>query len=242
MIETTKGIFLHHLNYSDSAKIARVYTEKFGMQSYMVNHTKSKKTGIKSNLFQPLFLLDLEVYHKTGRNIQRLKSARILTPFEDIPFNIKKSTQAIFISEVLMKCLKEEEANPKLFNFIYHAVCLLDLKDEGISNFSVSFLLRLSRYLGIFPKEPDSMKGYKYFDLNSASFKAKEPMHDMFMDAETTKKFIELFQYELSEIEKLKLSTNHRNILLLKLLYYYRIHLETSGEYKSLGILQEVFR
>ncbi len=239
MLDKTRGIFLHYINYSDTGIIARIYTEKFGQQSYMVNGVRSKRSGLKINLFQPLFLLDLEVYHKTGRNLQRLKNARIAVPFDHIPFDIKRSSQAIFVAEVLMKCLKEEEANPELFDFLFHAACLLDLKDEGNANFLVAFLFKLTRYLGVAPQLPAS-GGYKYFDLVSASFKQNEPVHNQFMDVGTTLKFAELFQYELSEVEKLPFRNTHRTALLSALLEYYRIHLDLVGEIRSLAVLKEV--
>ncbi|MFV0551363.1 MAG: DNA repair protein RecO [Anaerorhabdus sp.] len=56
MLEKTRGIFLHYINYSDNSVIARVYTERFGQQSYIVNGVRSKKSGTRINIFQPLFL------------------------------------------------------------------------------------------------------------------------------------------------------------------------------------------
>ncbi|MCW0484871.1 DNA repair protein RecO [Gaoshiqia sediminis] len=239
MIEKTKGIFLHYIHYSDSAIIARVYTEKFGQQSYLVNGARSKKSALRINLFQPLFLLDLEVYHKTGRNLQRMKSARLEVPFDHLPFDILKSSQAMFIAEVLMKCLKEEETNPELFEFLFHAACLLDLNQEGTANFLIAFLFKLTRYLGVAPQSPEP-GGSRYFDLVSSSFRQHEPPHNQFMDVETTQKFEELFQCDLSEIGKLTFRNRHRTVLLSKLLEYYKIHLDLTGEIKSLAVLKEV--
>ncbi len=240
MLETTRGIFLHYLNYSDTSLIAKIYTEKYGIQSYMVNRPKSKKSGIKMNLLQPLFLLDLEAYHKEGKNIQRLKDVKVSVPFENLPYDIKRSSQAFFITDLLQHCLREEEPNPDLFNFIYHASSLLDIKNEGIANFTISFMFKLCRYLGIAPKKPES-ENFRFFDLISASFKWDEPSHNQFMKVETTRNFFDFFQYELTEIEKLDFTNTQRNDLLNKILEYYRIHLEISGELKSLIVLKEVF-
>ena len=239
MLEKTRGIFLHYINYSDSSIIARIYTEKFGQQSYLVNGIHSRRGGLKINLFQPLFLLELEVYYKPGRTLQRIKSFRMAIPFEQIPFDVKRSSQAIFLSEVLMKCLKEEESNPGLFEFLFHSACLLDLKDQGNSNFLIAFLFRLTQYLGIFPRPPED-GGERFFDLVSASFMQDEPFHHQFMNAEATAKFTELFRYDLSEIEKLSFQNRHRTVLLSKLLEYYKIHLDLSGEMKSLAVLKEI--
>ena len=239
MLESTKGIFLHHIPYSDTSVIATIYTEKFGQQSYLVNGIRSKKSGSRINLFQALYLLDLEVYYKQGRNLQRIKDVRLAVPFMHIPFDVKRSSQALFISEILMKCLKEEEANPELFSFLFHAICLLDLKDEGIANFLIVFLFKLTRYLGVFPQMPGS-GCYRFFDLGSSSFRHDEPAHHAFMNAEITQKFAELFRTDLSELEKLSFRNDHRAVLTAKLLEYYKIHLDMTGEIRSLAVLKEV--
>ena len=239
MQEKTRGIFLHHINYSETSIIARIYTEKFGQQSYIVNGVRGKKSAMKINFFQPFFLLDMEVYYRPGRDLQRLKDARIAVPFEQIPFNIHKSSQAIFLSEVLLKCLKEEEPNRELFDFLFHAICLLDMKQKGDANFHLVFLFHLTRYLGVFPRLPQIIQS-RFFDLVSASFSASEPLHNQFMDSETTLKFKELFQSDLGKIEMLSYSNRQRTVLLAHLLEYYKIHLDLVGEIKSLAVLKEV--
>ena len=239
MLEKTRGIFLHHINYSESSIIARIYTEKFGRQSYIISGARGKKSSLKVNLFQPLFLLDLEVYYRPGRELQRLREAKVSIPFEQIPYDIRKSSQAIFLAEIMMRCLKEEEPNPELFNFIYHAACLLDVKEDGISNFHLVFLLKLTRFLGVYPQFTNEIN-LKYFDLLSASFKHSEPVHQQFMNVDITKTFRELFFVDIVENEKIILTGDQRTVLLSKLLEFYKIHLDLKEEIKSLAVLKEV--
>ena len=235
----TRGIFLHHINYSETSIIARIYTEKFGRQSYIVNGVRQKKSSVKMNFFQPFSLLDMEVYYRPGRDLQRLNDARIAVPFEEIPFDIKKSSQVIFLAEVLLKCLREEEPHAELFDFLFYSICLLDKKKEGSANFHLAFLFRLTYYLGVFPQLPENLQS-AYFDLEAASFCSSEPLHKQFMDQETTLKFRELFQTELHQIEMLSYNNRLRTVLLTRLLDYYKLHLDLVGEIKSLDILKEV--
>ena len=235
----TRGIFLHHINYSETSIIARIYTEKFGRQSYIVNGVRGKKSSMKMSFFQPFSLLDMEVYQRPGRDLQRLKDARIAMPFEQIPFDIAKSSQAIFLSEVLLKCLREEEPNEELFDFLFQSICLLDRKKDGIANFHLSFLFQLTGYFGVFPQTPDQWHA-RFFDLTAASFCVDEPFHAHFMDIETSSKFMELYVTGLDQIEKLSYNNRWRTVLLSRLLEYYKIHLDLVGELKSLTILKEV--
>ena len=235
----TRGIFLHHINYSETSIIARIYTEKFGRQSYIVNGVRGKKSSMKMSFFQPFSLLDMEVYQRPGHDLQRLKDARVAMPFEQIPFDIAKSSQAIFLSEVLLKCLREEEPNDELFDFLFQSICLLDRKRDGIANFHLSFLFQLTDYFGVFPQTPDQLNA-RFFDLAAASFCADEPFHTQFMDIETSSKFMELYGTGLDQIEKLSYNNRWRTVLLSRLLEYYKIHLDLVGELKSLTILKEV--
>ena len=239
MLEKTRGIFLHYINYSETSIIARIYTEKFGRQSYIVNGVRGKKSSMKVNFFQPFFLLDMEIYYRPGHDLQRLKDARLVVPFEQIPFDINKSSQAIFLSEILLRCLKEEEPNPELFDFLFQAACLLDMKKEGIANFHLAFLFHLTRFLGVFPQLPTNFQN-RFFDLITASFSDSEPLHNHFMNVEITAKFAELFQLDLGKIELFSYNNRQRTVLLSQLLEYYNIHLDLVGEVKSLAVLKEV--
>jgi len=241
MIEKTKGIFLRSFKYSDSSVIAHIYTEKFGRQSFIIRGIHSKKSNTKINLFQPLSILDLIVYEKEDRNLQHLKSAGLSVSYGQIPYDIKRNSQVLFITEILMKCLKEEESNPPLFEFLVHSAITLDEKEEGISNFSVVFLFQLTRFLGIFPNNPLKNKSL-FFDMESSSFCNVRPFHHYYMEGEITSGFCELFQFEFRDMEKLNFSNSIRDLLLSKLLIYYKIHLGLTGEIKSLGVLKEIMR
>lgn len=241
MIEKTRGIFLHAVKYSENSLIASIYTEAYGRQSYLINGVRSKNSAVKAAIFQPLYLLDLEVYYKTGREIHRIKNARIAFPYSTIPFDIRKSTQVLFLAEVLYKCLREEEPNIELFDFIYHALTLLDLTEAGISNFHIWFLFKLTRFLGINPSS-DNAQISNFFDLQTARFVHHEPLHSQFTDKHLTVLFSKLFDIDSSTIEKLNYTQHERKLVLEKLLEFYKIHFGNLGEFRSLEVLKEVLR
>ncbi len=56
MLTTTRGIVLHHFKYSEKSIIAKIYTEKFGLQSYIINGVRSAKSKNKAVYLQPLSL------------------------------------------------------------------------------------------------------------------------------------------------------------------------------------------
>jgi DNA repair protein RecO (recombination protein O) len=239
VLEKTRGIFLHSVKYSETSIIAVIYTESFGRQSFMVNGARSKKSSVKSVIFQPLYLLDLEMYYKAGRDIHRLKDVRISNPFSTIPFDIRKSSQVIFLAEILYKCLKEEEPNPGLFGFIYNSLSFLDLSDSGISNFHLWFLFKLTQFLGIYPNHDNALIS-NFFDLQKAQFVSHEPQHNQFTDKQVTLLFSKLFETDHASLKDLGYTQNDRRRILEKLLEFYHIHFDNMGEIRSLSILKEV--
>jgi DNA repair protein RecO (recombination protein O) len=241
VLEKTRGIFLHAVKYSENSLIAAIYTEAYGRQSFIINGMHSKNSSVKASVFQPLYLLDLEMYYKAGRDIQRLKNARISNPYSSIQFDIRKSSQVFFLAEILYKCLREEEPSPELFGFISHSLSFLDLIETGVNDFHIWFLFKLTRFLGINPSNENSQIS-NFFDMQSAAFVSHEPLHNQFTDKHSTLLFSRLFDVGFSSVETLGYTQNERKIVLEMLIEFYRIHYDNLGEIKSLSVLKEVLR
>jgi len=148
MLFKTEGVVLGFMKFRESSIITSIYTEQLGLQRYVVNGVRSKKSRINIALFQPLTLLNLVVYHKPDKDLHRISEIRCSHPFQRIPFEIKLITIALFISEVLIKSLKEDLKNPDLFRFLKKSIMVLDSKGEGQENFHLQFLLKFPKYLG----------------------------------------------------------------------------------------------
>lgn len=240
MLQKTKGIALHYIKYGDSSIIAHIYTDIFGRQAYIVNGVRSKKSKIRLSFFQPLSILELDVYYKPNREIQRIKDLRNYLPLQAIHNDMVKSSIAIFISEIIYKSLREIEPNKPLFDFLYHSIHLLDIKTDGIESYHLVFLLVLSKYLGISPQMADKDKPKQIDDGDSAELN-DNLQYSFLMSDEEVKGLNELYKYSFEGLEKIKISNSTRSSLLDKLVEYYQIHLEGIGSIKSLAVLKEVF-
>lgn len=116
MLHTTQGIVLSNIKYRETSIIAKIFTEAFGLQAYIIQGVRTKKP-IQHCLFQLLTLLDMVVYYRKHRGIQRMAEVQCCTSNINILANIKKATMAVFLAEFLAKVIREEEHNEKLFNF-----------------------------------------------------------------------------------------------------------------------------
>ena len=148
----TRSIVLNQLRYGDSSLIVDLYTENMGRQTVFVKGAFGKKSRMRSALFQPLHLLEIDLHHRANRQMQRISNPNICYPFQTIHFNPVKCCIAMFITEVLYKTLKEEEANSEMFDFLYYSIQTLDLNEHGTANFHLAFLVQFSRYLGFYLK------------------------------------------------------------------------------------------
>lgn len=240
MLYKTRGIVLNHIKYSETSIIVTIYTERFGRQAYIINGVRSKKAKIKANLFQALFLLDMEVYFKPKNELQRVKEIQNAFVFTSLPYDIKKSTLALFIAEILYKTIQEQEPNPELFEFLYNTIQLLELKETGLSNFHIYFLTHFTKYLGFFPSNNYSETNC-YFDLKAGRFMQIKPMHLFYLDKNLSSIFSQILRFSDRQHENLKIDYLDRIQLLEKLLEYYALHNEGISRIKSLEVLKEVF-
>jgi len=239
MLHNTPGIVLHHVKYSESSVIAKIYTELFGLQSYMIRGIRNKKSTIKSALLQHLTLVDLVVYHKTKSNIHNIKEIKIAYPFQSIPYNIHKSSIAVFLNEILYHVIKEEEANADLFKFLFNSIQILDLKETGYNTFHYLFLIQLSKYLGFYPKTNYSEINCN-FNLEEGKFTSSNGPLNLYIPPPLSLYLADMANYSFEDLNRLNIKASHKNQLLDILLNYYRMHLPIALNIKSHRVLQTV--
>lgn len=215
MLYKTKGVVFRFTKFRETSIIVTIFTELFGLQSYMVNSVRSAKGKIA--LFQPLTLLDMVVYHRENAHINRIKEVKCLHPYESLHRDIRKSAIALFLAEVLNKTVKEESHSAEIFQFISESLVQLDLMADQFENFHLVFLIHLSRLLG--------------FGIYGA-----EDLRPEFPGDEES---IGLLSKLLTE-EQVSINLNQRRNLLNGMLQFYRKHIETMGELKSVPVLREV--
>jgi DNA repair protein RecO (recombination protein O) len=240
MFHKTEGIVLHGLKYGDSGRIVTVYTEAFGRCSFILQGIHAKKSSSKANLLQPLFLLEIEIDHRQGRELQRAREIRTNHPYQTVPYDIVKASQAIFLAELLYKVLKEEEARPELYQFLSHSFQIFDLIQHGVANFHFAFLIQLTSYMGFAPNDNFSEE-LPFFDMASGLFVANRPPHIYFLEPQESRIFAEFISCSYEGIGNITLNSALRNQLLVKMIDYFSLHLGIRLQIKSLDVLRELF-
>ena len=236
MLYNTRGIIFHQVKYSEASLIVKIYTEVFGLQTYIIRGIRSKKSSIKFALLQPLTLIEMVVYHREKKDIQQLKEIKITSPFKSIPFDIRKSSVILFITEILYNVIREQEPNQDLFDFIYNAILSFDQIENGIASFHLHFMMNLTKYLGFFPKNNYSREN-SVFDMQEGMFTNHMISSNTLIVAPYSEYFAKLIT---ASNEPMKINPSHQTVLLECMIRYYKIHNPDIKEIKSHHILQSV--
>lgn len=239
MLHKTRGIVFKTTEYGESSVIAQVFTEKFGLQSYMINGVRKPKARIGMNMLQPLHLLDMVVYHKNNGAVQRISEVRSMPILQSIPYDIIKSSITMFLNEVLYKAVRQQTAEESLFSFIFNAIEWLDHQQAGIQNFHLLFLVRLTRFLGFYP-DTNMASDADYFDMKDGLFSKYRPNSFAYLSPPHTRNFLRLLQSNFDSLYQLPFASDERRYLIAKLLEYYAMHIEGFGNIHSHEVLEEV--
>ena len=235
----TTGIVLHSIKYSDSASIVTVYTRHFGRVSYMVHGINKKKSTCRAALMQPLSIVEMDVFHTPGKDLQRIKDLRIAYLFTGIPFDPVKNAVGLFLSEMLFRTLRQTEPDESIFLFLENSIQQFDCCEVGVANFHLVFLIKLTRFMGF---EPNNDEGnISFFDLMNGVFLGQKPLHPHFLNPELTTDFLLLLKTDYTNMNNLHLSRQKRTKLLEGLIEYYKLHIPDFHGVHSLEVLQSLF-
>ncbi len=233
MLHKTRAIIINYVKYSESSIITKIFTENFGLQSYIINGVRSEKAKIKIALFQPLTLLEIVVYpKKPGQNISRIAEAKCEHIFVGILKDFKKTAIATFICEILHKTLQEDAPDEHFFAFLAESVLFLDNPSSEEENFSLQFLLKMANFLGFLPENMKDifieLYEQKAINMRPESFLKEAEILQTLADTH--------YEAEFS------LKSSLRRELVDYLLLFYRLNLDNFGNIKSLSILREILK
>lgn len=241
----TRGIVLRAIKYGETSLVVTIFTELFGVQSYLVNGVRasSKKGSGKANLFQPAAILDMIVYHNELKQLQRIKEFKWAHLYQHILSDVVKNAVSLFLVELLTRCLKQPEPNPDLFHFAEDAFVHLDESEDAVTaNFALFFALHLAVFFGFRINDRYSEKNH-FLDLQEGNFVNEPPDHPYFLEdkqAEITSQILKVMQP--GELATIKLNHDFRRSLLLAYEKYYALHIQDFGTMKTLPVLREILQ
>ena len=242
MYHNTRGIFLSQVKYSDTSVIVKVYTEDFGIQSYMVKGLRGKTSKVRPAMLQPLSLLEMVVTHREKSQLHYIQELRNEYLYRTAREDIRKNAIIFFLNELLSKTLREEQENRELFSFIHDTLVRLDTEGTGIDIFHILFALQLTRHLGFFPEGKYS-PSKPVFDLSEGTF-VPDPVLEapQLLRGSACRIFGEMLMLQPGQRTSVKIKSEEKESIFNAVLLYYAMHLPGIPGFKSPEVLHAIFR
>ncbi len=239
MLLKTKGIVLRSIKYGDNSLICDLFTEEKGLRSYIVGGIRNKKAAIKPNLLQVMSVLDVVVYEREGKSLNRMKEAKSAFVYQQLPFEIKRGAIGLFMVELAQKSIKGSETHKELYDFLEDFFIYLDQTDLPIQNIHLYFMLHLSSFLGFFPGG-EQTRQTPYFDLQQGVFIPQKA--GTYSLSESLSAMVHVLkENSIEEIQQIKWPREQRNQLLLQLIDYYRYHIDNFPGLNAHEVFMEVY-
>ena len=239
MLETTRGIVLHALKYSEGSLIVNIFTETHGTLGFLVKIPMSRRNSLRTVLLRPLSILEIVFDYRPNLGLQRISEIRLAVSYQSLPFDPLKETMALFLSEFLYYALRNEQPSFSLFSYLTNGLEWLDTRHEEYSNFHLVFLMRLTRFLGFWP----NVENYHcddFFDLLSSQYTRVRPPHGSYLVPEEACLVPLFLRMNYQTMHLFRMNHVQRGRFLDVLNNYYRLHIPDFPVLKSISILREV--
>ena len=241
MLQNTRGIVLRSIKYGETSLITSIFTQHFGVQTYMVQGVRSSKANNKAALFQPASMLELVAYQKPGKNLQRLREYQSCYFAASMQEEVVKNSTALFSVELLLRLLPEHAPMPELFDFSYEYFKRLDqMSTADTPNFPLYFIIQSSRLLG-YEVQGSYCEATPYLNLHEGGFSAHPPVQRPLLADEDAATLAQLIKIkEITELKEITMNGAMRFRVLDWYLEYLHQHSQHLGQLKSLSVLRAI--
>ena len=239
MLLKTKGIVFRSLKYSETSLILDIYTYEKGLRSYIISGVRNKKSKTKAGIMQISSLVEIVAYDKNQNTLQRIKEIKPSYLYKQVPFNVIKSSLAIFMMELCRKGIKESEHNVSLFNFVEGWLIHLDNTEKKLGNIPLVFMIQLADEIGFGLQ--NNYRPETLFDLKGGSFVDKDASVESYVNQESSEALSKLLLSDINNFHEVVIKKQIRSTLLADMIKFYQWHIDNFNELKSIDVLKTVF-
>lgn len=226
------AIVLRTTPYSDSSVIVRLFTDGFGMQSYLVNGVRKKKAAITPAMLQPLTLVQVEAYQRENAGLQRIKELHVYPVLPRLQQEPLYGLAASLLAECLMRAVREDSEQPELFAWLQQQVLLLETTELPAAEL-LAILTRFTEWLGFKPQFDGERA--TWFNLKEGRFEPQHDMRSVYASGTTARQLALLLVEDAFDRNDLP-----GQAYLDDLLKYYQYHLPGFSLPRSLEVVREM--
>jgi len=236
-IDQDRVIVLSVTAHGDQTRVIRVLSRELGVVPLWVRLGTGKKRQVA--LWHPGALLEVSSLKRKGsEGLFRYQEVHRAVMFEKLISEVRRSSVAFFLAEVVLKTLPEESSHPEVFDLFWETLKKLEtIPQTGWVH--VLFLGQLIALLGLAPTEEESCK--RGLDLQTGEWIDGVYEDDDHLGPELAALFVFWTTPEASVSFAQKLSLLERRHLVLGQVRYLQHHLSGPKTIQSYDILESIF-
>lgn len=224
-MQKTEAIIIYSFPFKDKKYMLELYTREHGRMSFVTNKR-----------MQPLTIVNIVFdEHKS-----KLTTLDVAFGYRNMTYDPYKLSIGFFVAEFLRYATRNEPTNRPLYDYLRQALEWLDVVEDSFSNFHLVLMMHLAMFLGFAPDVNDYREGM-YFDLREAQFVGLVPMHKDYLSQSESAGIVTLMRMNFATMHLFKLGKEQRNRIVDRIVSYYRLHVPSFPEMKSLDVLRELF-
>ena len=144
MTENIEAIVLGYTKFGESSVVVHTLSEEYGRRGFLVH--VGKKAGMA--LLLPMNILEMDVTPNPKSTLWRAQNLTAKNPLNGIRNTLYKNTMSLFLSEVLLRTVKDGQAEEGLYPWCVRSVLTLDTLQSDFSGEDRNALCEdLLRYL-----------------------------------------------------------------------------------------------
>lgn len=242
MIHQTEGIVLRTLKHQESHLITTLYTEAFGVRSFILTGFRSARARRKHSYFQPLSIVNIIFQERPGRSLHKISESHISEMLPSLQAHPVKLSLGLAMAEIFYDTVKEEEAHPALYALLRHTLVELERADQRLIQWFLYFLVHLTRPLGFFPQDDSAGQAGVQFTLTEGLLTATSDPTDRV--AWLLRAFLYAQAVPLPDphsCQQITFTQSEKRNLIHMLFRYYQLHIEGFKYPQTMRVFAEVF-
>lgn len=225
----TDAFVLKSFKYGETSKIVTLFTKDYGKINAIVKGVRNYKSRICGTM-ESMNYITVVIYIKENRELQLISNAEYKKSFPGIIKDFYKLEIAFKIIELLNKAVTENYINKQIFELLLQVFTGLEKAEKSYSNFTLYFLINLSKILGIAPEFSENYsENETFFSLNEFYINRNN--------------FDTLYLFNIRKIENIEIINSELSILneLINLFErFITIHTQGLSNFKSTKVFKEL--
>ncbi len=235
-------IVLRTIKHAEGSLVIQCYSRASGRISVYGAGIGKRGSRGGAQLFHPMSILDVTLFRKSGNSMPSIKEVRPAVPLTSIRSSVTKGCITLFMSELFLKCVPQQEADQAVYDHLSTMVQILESSTESVANFPAMFILHICTITGFSIRDNYRPGGEEVFNLSSGSFveRGGGRIGEILLPLEESRLLASLAASDFSTMHLIRSSGRVRKGLINGLVEFISMHLGYEIELKSIEVASSV--